>query len=297
MDKLYGVSGRLEPEDNPNHPLAFIFADVRRQRRVHYATQPPPKTPRSRAIITIVHNEPLFFPIWLGYYSRFFSPEDIYVLDNDTTDGSTSLDGFVRIAAPHDTVDVTWMRDRVQELQHELLERYDVVVATDVDEIIAPAPHLGTLGRYLDRFDEEWVNCIGYELLHMKDLEPPLDLGRPILNQRRHWFYNSGYDKAAVATAPMDWQVGFHGRTDNRYNLDPDLRLIHLHRMDYGLCRERHQLREARAWAALDDENEWSIHNKITDEAEFERWFYEDSCFEDLDINVEEIPETWRDVF
>ena len=32
-----------------------------------------------------------------GYYSRFFAPEDIYVLDNDTSDGSTDRDGFVRI--------------------------------------------------------------------------------------------------------------------------------------------------------------------------------------------------------
>jgi hypothetical protein len=297
MHGIYGVSGRLEPGDNPNHPLAFIFADVRRERRVHYATQPPPKTPRRRAIITIVHNEPVFFPIWLGYYSRFFASDDIYVLDNDTSDGSTSRDGFVRIPAAHDRVDVTWMRDRIQELQHELLGRYDVVVATDVDEIIAPAPEFGTLDRYLDRFDEEWVNCLGYELLHMKELEPPLRLDRPIMSQRRHWFYNTGYDKAAVATVPMEWKVGLHGRTDGVYNLDPDLRLIHLHRMDYGLCLDRHRLREARAWAALDDANEWSVHNKITDEVAFQTWFYEDSCFEDLDINLEEIPDPWRDVF
>ena len=44
---------------------------------------------KRRAVVTIVHNEPVFLPIWLGYYSRFFAAEDIYVLDNESTDGST----------------------------------------------------------------------------------------------------------------------------------------------------------------------------------------------------------------
>ena len=56
--------------------------------------------------------------------------------------------------------------------QHELLERYDMVLTTDVDEIVVPNPEWGTLGQYLDRFDEEWVNCLGYEVLHLKDREP-----------------------------------------------------------------------------------------------------------------------------
>ena len=58
--------------------------------------------------------------------------------------------------------------------QHELLERYDMVLTIDVDEIVRPNPEWGTLGQYLDRFDEEWVNCLGYEILHLKDREGPL---------------------------------------------------------------------------------------------------------------------------
>ena len=56
-----------------------------------------------------MHNEAVFLPLWLRYYSRFFAPEDIYVLDNETTDGSTERDGFVRIPVAHDAVDHTWM--------------------------------------------------------------------------------------------------------------------------------------------------------------------------------------------
>ena len=46
-----------------------------------------------------------------------------------------------------------------QELQHRLLERYDVVLVSDVDEIVAPDPALRDLGDYIDDFEEEFVNC------------------------------------------------------------------------------------------------------------------------------------------
>ncbi len=114
----------------------------------------------------MVYNEPVLLPIWLRYYSRFFDPADIYVFDNDSTDGSTARDGFVRIPARRDRVDAIWTLETIQALQHELMRTYDVVLVTDVDEIVVPVPQVGSLGEYLDRVDEEWVNCLGYELLH-----------------------------------------------------------------------------------------------------------------------------------
>jgi hypothetical protein len=289
----------LEPQDSPGHPLAPWFGQARGERRAHRAarTGPALATPRRRAIITMVHNEPVFLPLWLSYYSRWFAPGDIYVLDNDTTDGSTSGDGFVRIPAPRASVDALWTLETIQALQHELIERYDIVMVTDVDEFVAPVPQRGDLGTYLDDFDEEWVNCLGYELLHLKDSEPTFDPARPVLSQRRHWFHNDAYDKAALTTAPVTWRAGFHGRADFHFKLDPDLRLVHLHRMDYEICRRRHETRRVRAYARRDRDERWALHNQITEAREFERWFYEDSCFEGLAIELEEIPPAWRVTF
>ena len=220
--------------------------------------------------------KPVFLPIWLRYYSRFFAPDDIYVFDHETTDGSTSGSGFVRIPVAHETVDHTWMVRTLEAHQHELLERYDMVLTTDVDEIVAPNPEWGTLGQYLDRFDEEWVNCLGYEVLHLKDREAPLRIDRPILEQRGYWFANAAYDKPALATVPMSWEPGFHMRSDGELNLDPDLHLVHLHRMDYDICLARHRWRRERSWNQRDLTAGWAVHNRITEEEEFERWFYED---------------------
>jgi hypothetical protein len=284
---------RLEPQDSPHHPLAPWFADLREERR---AQRRAPR-PTRRAVVTIVHDERVFLPIWLRYYGRFFAPGDIYVLDHETTDGSTDRGGFVRIPVSHDTVDHTWMVEQLQGLQHELLDRYDAVLVTDVDEIVAPVPELGTLGGYLDRFDEGWVNCLGYELLHLRDREPPLDLARPVLDQRGFWFHNDAYSKAALATEPMTWRPGLHGRADHKLNVDPDLRLIHLHRMDYDLCLERHRTRSRRRWAEQDASEGWAAHNRIVDEEAFADWFEHDSSFPLLEIRTEPIQPSWRGLF
>ena len=100
-----------------------------------------------------------------------------------------------------------------------------------------------------------------------------------MLDQRDYWFAADGYDKPALATAPTPWEVGFHGREDRRLNIDPDLRLIHLHRIDHELCRERHRRSSGWTWSERDLEGDWGRHNRIAGDEEFEEWYYGGSCF------------------
>jgi hypothetical protein len=277
--------------------MADFFADWRRVRRERYASRPANvRSLDSCAVLTIVQNESIFFPIWLAYYSRFFGPSDIYVLDHDTDDGSTAGTGFVRIPVSHKTFDNTWMVSTVEHHQRELLKRYDVVLVVDVDEIVAPEPTWGTLGDYLTRFDEEWVNCMGYEVLHMRDREPPFRPDLPVLRQRAYWYANDLYDKPSVSSVPLTWRPGFHGRTDFHMNADPDLRLIHLHRMDFEICKARHRRWRSRPWNRRDVKAGWGTHNRVTEDSEFVTWFYEDSTVPAISIEPERIPSAWRDV-
>jgi hypothetical protein len=248
---------------------------------------------RCRAVVTMAHNEAVFLPIWWKYYARFFAPEDIYIIDHDTTDASTSGPGFVRIPVSHPVVDWGWHRDALQAEQHRLIARYDVVLCTDVDEIVAPDPRTGDLGDYIDRFESDFVNCRGYEILHMRDSEPPLDLGRPILQQRRHWYFNPAYSKPLLARVPMSWHGGLHATTDGGVREDPGLYLIHLHRMDYELCFARHQQRTALPWNQRDLDEGWGYQNRITDPEAFAWWFYYDSS-SGVSVEVETIPDYWR---
>ncbi len=101
----------------------------------------------------------------------------------------------------------------------------------------------------------------------------------------------------------MSWEPGFHRLEGERYldgsHWDPDLRLIHLHRLDFESCRARHGVRRDRAWNEVDLDQGWASYNRTTAEGEFERWFYEDSGFESEGIHIvlERIPESWRGLF
>ena len=115
-----------EPRAKPDHPMAKFFEGLRRARRKHYARRQPPGRARKRgAVLTMVHNESVFLPLWLRYYSRFFAPR--------TSTSSTTTRPTVRRRAggssgsrsptTRSTTPGWCGRSRTQ---HELLDRYDV---------------------------------------------------------------------------------------------------------------------------------------------------------------------------
>ena len=248
---------------------------------------------RSRAIVTMAKNESVLLPIWWHYYSQFFDPEDMYVLDHGSTDGSTSGPGFVRIPVSHPVVDWGWHRDMLQHHQHELIQRYNMVLCTDVDEIVAPDPSVGTLGDYMDHFTNDFVTCTGYEIIHLRTEEDKLDLSLPILEQRSYWFFNPVYSKPLLARVSMNWHGGLHSRVDGLTADDPALYLIHLHRVDYDLCLSRHHQRISLSWNQRDVDENWGYQNRITEAEAFHHWFYHDSCG-NVPIHIERIPSSFK---
>ena len=250
---------------------------------------------KSRAVVTMAKNESVFLPIWWHYYSQFFDPNDMYILDHETTDGSTSGSGFVRVPVFHPIVDWGWHRDRMQEMQHKLIDNYDIVLCTDADEIVAPDPRIGNLGYYLDSFEHDFVNCRGYEVIHITSLEEPFNFNQGVLEQRSHWFFNNAYSKPLLARIPMFWHGGMHHRVDGQTHEDPNLYLLHLHRMDYDICLARHQQRMAQPWNKRDVDENWGYQNRIVDTEQFHHWFYNDSC-SNIPIQIESIPDYWKGV-
>ena len=243
------------------------------------------------AVFTICQNEPVFFPIWLRFYSKFFDPEDIYVLHHrlpsrndqweDTLHEWKTKLGFQETVLENDiSFNHDWLRDQVQSKQRELLKHYGAVLFTEIDEIVTTRPGSMKLQQYIDYYltREPWRVCTGYEIVHKFDEESPLILDQPLLPQRRWWCQSYTYSKPLLSRVPLNWCWGFHHATDPAITWeqrDENLLLIHLHKIDFDVCLSRNVSNASRKWA-----NDWAgqagFQNRIIAENNLKSWWHLD---------------------
>lgn len=234
---------------------------------------------RRRAAFTVVQNEPVFLPLWLAYYGRHFDAADLYVLDHDSTDGSTDRIGARanRVRVHRDkSFDHAWLNGTVTAFHAFLLRSYEHVLFAEADEIVAADPALYSgLGDYIDRCLERVVRCTGFEVVHYPDEEPALRFDQPILAQRRYWHASRLYCKPLLSAVPIVWSLGFHEAPDlPDLRPDPSLFLVHLHRIDYGSCVARHRATAARNWNEADVQAGHGLQNRFVEgEEAFKKWF------------------------
>ncbi|MBI3316634.1 MAG: glycosyltransferase family 2 protein [Candidatus Omnitrophica bacterium] len=230
------------------------------------------------ALLTLVKNENIFLPLWLQYYSKIFNPEDIYILDHESNDGSIEeclkKYSFQHIPLRWGYYDEIWKVERVREKQRELLQFYEYVLFTDADEILIPNPRkFGSLRNYIDGLDRDYVLSTGFQLIHQRGLEPRLDLRRPLLEQRSYWYPDKMYDKPLLARKPLDWMPGFHEAKNASGVRDPDLWLLHLHKMDFDICWLKHQAIAKLSHHPDCVKKKFSWHYRILNLREFEDYF------------------------
>jgi hypothetical protein len=248
---------------------------------VEVRTSPPARErdgARPRAAFTIVKNERLMLPLWLRYYGRYFDADNLYVLDHGSTDGSTEgLDRTCRVVAVHRDAafDHHWLKSTVEAFQRFLLRSYDAVLFAEVDELVVADPRrYGGLDAYIDRLaPRAAARCAGFNVVHQPD-EPPLRFEAPVLAQRRCWHASLPYSKRLLSRIPLRWSDGFHeeyAAPDDP--LDPELMLVHLHRVDYDACLSRHRAAAANDWNEVDVVHGAGAHNRIAGAEEFETWF------------------------
>jgi hypothetical protein len=205
---------------------------------------------KKSAIFTIVRDEPIFLPIWLYYYGKFFSSEDIYIIHHLTDNPENSFDQIWNATGPgsprdcgynvshiiyEDTFDHEWLRNTVKRVQKGLLENYEVVVFAEVDEIIHY--HYG-LDKLINNLKDNVVTCRGFEVVHYFAQEPEIDLGKPLLQQRNYGYYAKLYNKTLISKIPLDWIWGFHNCPQEQ-TPNMDLHLIHLHKLDFNIAWNR----------------------------------------------------------
>ena len=251
---------------------------------------------RKCAIFVMVQNEKIFLPIWLKYYTKFFDGDDIFVFDHRSTDGSVEECAgsykfrTIRLDYPY-SFDHKWFQFVAEYTHDKLLEFYEYVIFTDIDEILfANHEKYKGLDDYINRLKEDNVSCVGYELIHIKDKEEIFDIEKPVLAQRKYWYRTIWYDKTLIGNTPLKWVIGFHRVSRKSPPQDKDLLLIHLHKLDFDMCWNKSLERSKLPWNKVEIKSKRGFQNRITDFEEFKEYYYNWPP----QIEITEIPEDIR---
>ncbi len=242
----------------------------------------------------MVYDEPFFLPVWLRHYGEEFGYENLYVIDDGSTDGST---GNVRAGVmrrPRGLLDENERADLVSLIQMALLRHYDVVIYTDVDELIIVDPANGmSLRRYLEAQPPfEFKNVVGFNVLHRTSREPAIDLARPIFHQRRYVQFSIRYSKPLVTRTPLRWATGFHEAWGRARHFDLNLFLFHLRTVDMAIALDRLQNRKAIQFSERSLRKGHSVHFRLPERQYLEKIGYplDDAAFRMAETDMEVVP-------
>lgn len=258
---------------------------------------------RKLGAFTIAKNETYFLEMWVNYYSRSIPKQDLFILDHDSDSKETKelfkkyRDEGITIVPIHNEFSFNhyWLRDIVQKFQRFMLYSYEIVLFAEPDEIIIPRPDLyaKSLKDYIvDKMEESGakvLRCVGYSVEHQRQKEPPINLSAPVMSQRKFWRYHRLYDKTLIASIECSWSLGFHEIAAKPDWPTPDrhLLLVHLHKLDYELCKAKHKDRATYKWAPPLVGFNGTCHNRASEDEAFDRYFVTDQY---TSAPVHEIP-------
>ena len=264
---------------NDGRQLAFIFWDIsvddgelepasRVEAMPTGGDAAPSRSSPKVAAVTMVYNENEYLPIWLSHYGRQVGLENCFVVDHGSDDGSTDFIGPTnRIKIPRSPYEPHKQSFFNSKFCNSLLEWYDWVIYSDVDEILVVDSSVApSLRDYCTLPIPRVVTAIGLNVVHRIDHEPPLNLSQPIAVQRPYVFAGASMCKPLLMSKEIAWSPGSHS-SDAPMVFD-HLYLFHLRWYDFGSCMRRLQKTRAMAWARTDA----GRHQRVQDE-EMERQF------------------------
>lgn len=189
------------------------------------------------AVLTMVRDEAAWLPGWLRHYGAQVGHEHLLVLDDSSSDGSTdSLPCEVRRVDPlpgGQRFEPTRMRV-VSAAAEELLRTHDWVVFADADEFVVPTGRTTLAEHLASRSSDDILGVLALNVLHHVGTEGPLDLERPLLDQRSFAQFAPLMCKPAAKQVATPWAHSAHG-IRGPFRIDPELYLLHFKFADRDL--------------------------------------------------------------
>jgi len=203
------------------------------------------------AAVTMVYDEPVFLPVWLRHHSRTIGAEHCYVIDHGSDDGSTDRLKCNRLRIPRSPQDDAQRARAISAICAGLLEWYDTVLYSDVDEIVVADPACFTsLTALATARDLPCLTATGFDLLHHEDREKPANFGAALTRQRSSLRFSAAMCKPCLIRKPVVWSPGFHSVQDLAPSPDPALMLFHLRYCDVDTGLKRLQRTRSQPWCS-----------------------------------------------
>ena len=195
-------------------------------------------------VVSMVRNDRFFIQKWIEYYGTQLGYENLFLImdghDQAFPEGNGTINviRIPRVKLNRDRGD----RNRIDVISYfvkALFQRYDLIIAHDIDEILVADPSQNlSLADYLQRHVRfASLSALGLDVGQHLDLEQPIDPARPFLEQRSFAHVSARYTKAIVATRPLTWGSGFHRVRFRNFHIDPNLFLFHFGMVDYGISK------------------------------------------------------------
>ena len=270
------------------------------------------------AVFSVCRNESKFLPIWLKYYSKIFGLENIFLFDDNSSDGcfdGVELINYELIKLGRDPKverfgvhDYNTLWQFIVEKYIELLKIYKWVIHVDIDDFIVPNPEkYNDLKHYIDSNKRDYFRCTAYEILHNRLNEKSIDWNKQIIKQRTTWIRISNLDKTCIVSKRLDlhgpgsWVIGNHYAYGKELeNPDSDLLLIHLHRIDYDNYKKKYFVVDERIKTDKDFMNLYKGYPLFWQEKDLDVYFDSFNSNEQWGAKpaiVENIPDVYKGVF
>ena len=196
--------------------------------------------------ITMARDDEFFLSRWIAYYGKQFGTENLYILLDGTDQKTPENSGRAHITKlPHKQLSRSagdkYRINKLSELAHELLKKYDIVIGCDSDEFLIVDPRTKqNLKDYLsNKKIKTTVSGLGLDVGQHLYNEAILDKDAPFLEQREYALLSTRYTKPVVINKPVTWGSGFHSIKHHNFHIDKNLYLLHFGAIDMDMLTDK----------------------------------------------------------